>query len=62
MPASTSGVNQALPFSPVEGSRWEVLMAIRSLYFEPQTVASTFDELLVVRAPKQFVGGLVVHF
>ena len=55
-------VNQALPFSPFEGSQWEVLVAVRSLFFEPQDAASMFDELLVARAPKQFVGGLVVRF
>ena len=55
-------VNQALPFSPFEGSRWEVLVAVRSLFFEPQDGASMFDELLVARSPRQFVGGLVVHF
>ena len=37
-------------------------MVIRSLFFEPQDAASSFDELLVARAPKEFVGGLVVHF
>ncbi|MDA1092506.1 MAG: TonB-dependent receptor [Acidobacteria bacterium] len=55
-------VNQALPFSPIDGSRWEVLLAVRSLFFEPRDVASMFDELLVARSPKQVVGGLVVHF
>ena len=55
-------VNQALPFSPFDGSRWEVLLAVRSLFFEPRDVASLFDELLVARSPKQVVGGLVVHF
>ena len=55
-------VNQPLPFSPFDGSRWEVLVAVRSLFFEPQNQASIFDELLVARAPKEFVGGLVVHF
>jgi hypothetical protein len=55
-------VNQALPFSPFDGSRWEVLVAVRSLFFEPRDVASLFDELLVARSPKQVVGGLVVHF
>ena len=55
-------VNQPLPFSPFDGSRWEVLVAVRSLFFEPQNAASFFDELLVSRAPKEFVGGLVVHF
>ena len=55
-------VNQALPFSPFDGSRWEVLVAVRSLFFEPRDAASLFDELLVARAPKEFIGGLVVHF
>ena len=55
-------INQPLPFSPFDGSRWEVLVAVRSLFFEPQDAASVFDELLVARAPKEFVGGLVVHF
>ena len=55
-------VNQALPFSPFDGSRWEVLIAVRSLFFEPRDVASLFDELLVARSPRQVVGGLVVHF
>ena len=55
-------VNQPLPFSPFDGSRWEVLMVVRSLFFEPQDAASSFDELLVARAPTEFVGGLVVHF
>ena len=55
-------VNQALPFSPFGASQWEVLVAVRSLFFEPHDAASMFDELLVARPPKQFVGGLVVHF
>ena len=55
-------VNQPLPFAPFDGSRWEVLVAVRSLFFEPQNATSFFDELLVARAPKEFVGGLVVHF
>ena len=55
-------VHQALPFSPFAGSRWEVLMAVRSLFFDPKQMASMFNELLVVRSPKQVVGGVVVHF
>ncbi|MEE2791739.1 MAG: TonB-dependent receptor [Acidobacteriota bacterium] len=55
-------VHQALPFSPFEGSRWEVLLAVRSLFFDPKQMASMFNELLVVRSPKQVVGGVVVHF
>ena len=55
-------VKQALPFTPFEGSQWEVLVALRSLFREPVAGASTYDELLVVSPPKQFMGGLVVHF
>ena len=55
-------VNQALPFSPFGGSRWEALVVVRSLFFEPQDAVSMFDELLVARPPTEFVGGLVVHF
>ena len=55
-------VRQTLPFSPVEGSDWEVLVDIRSLFREQVLGASVYDELLVASPPKQFVGGLVVHF
>ncbi len=55
-------VNQELPFSPFHGSRWEVLVAVRSLFFDATASASLFDELLLARPPKQIVGGLAVHF
>ncbi|MBM42302.1 MAG: hypothetical protein CL483_10310 [Acidobacteria bacterium] len=55
-------VRQELPFSPLDTGRWEALVAVRSLFFGPQSAASMFDELLVTRPPKQVVGGLVVHF
>lgn len=55
-------VKQMLPFSPVEGSRWEILVAVRSLFRDAWDGASPYDELFVVSPPKQFVGGLVVNF
>ena len=55
-------IHQPLPFSPFEGSRWEALLSVRSLFFDPKQMASMFSELLVVRSPKQVVGGVVVHF
>ena len=55
-------VTQRLPFSPFDGSTWELLVALRSLFHDPAFGASTYDELLVVDAPPQLVGGLVVHF
>ena len=55
-------VKQTLPFSPIEGSDWEVLVDIRSLFREEVAGASVYDELLVAKPPRQVVGGLVVHF
>ncbi len=55
-------IKQGLPFTPFEGSQWEVLIALRSLFREQVAGASAYDELLVVNPPRQFLGGLVVHF
>ena len=55
-------VKQSLPFSPIGGSDWEVLVDVRSLFRDPVAGASVYDELLVVAPPKQVVGGLVVNF
>ena len=55
-------VMQALPFSPIEGSSWELLIAVRSMFYEQVDGGSVYDELLVIDSPRQFVGGLVVHF
>ena len=55
-------VRQTLPFAPFGDSDWEVLVDVRNLLHEQTVGASVYDELLVVNPPKQFVGGLVVHF
>ena len=55
-------VTQMLPFSPIDGSTWELLVAVRSLFHEQVSGGSSYDELLVVSPPRQVVGGLVVHF
>ena len=55
-------VKQTLPFAPFGDSDWEVLVDVRNLLHEQTVGASVYDELLVVNPPKQFVGGLVVHF
>ncbi len=55
-------VTQTLPFAPFEGSSWELLVALRSLFHEQTLGASVYDELLVVDPPRQLVGGLVVRF
>ncbi len=55
-------VMQMLPFSPINGSTWELLVTVRSLFHEQVSGGSVYDELLVVGPPRQVVGGLVVHF
>ena len=55
-------VMQALPFSPFDGSSWELVIAVRSMFHEQTIGGSVYDELLVVDPPRQFLGGLVVHF
>jgi hypothetical protein len=54
-------VNQALPVT-FAGTRWEVLVGLRNLFRDPADTASVYDELLVVRPPKRFVGGVLVRF
>jgi len=55
-------VNQSLPFLNFSGARWEVLMAMRSMFSDGAADASIYDELLVVRSPKRMVGGVAVRF
>ncbi len=55
-------VNQALPFMPINGTKWEVLVGLRNLFRDPDHFGSVYDELLVVRPPKRVVGGVLVRF
>ena len=55
-------VNQSLPFLNFSGARWEMLVALRSLFSDEPANASIYDELLAVRAPKRMVGGVAVSF
>jgi hypothetical protein len=55
-------VNQALPFLNFSNARWEMLVAIRTLYHDDPLDGSVYNELLVVRAPKRVVGGVTVRF
>jgi TonB dependent receptor-like, beta-barrel len=54
-------VNQRLPFLGFTNAEWEVLLALRNLFRDIET-GTVYDELLVVRPPKRFVGGLTVRF
>jgi hypothetical protein len=55
-------VNQALPFLDFTSAEWEILVSVRNIFHDAVTDMSVFDEVLVVRSPKQIVGGLTVRF
>lgn len=56
-------VNQALPFMPFSAAaRWEVLVGLRNMFRDPNEMGSIYDELLVVRAPKRVIGGVLIKF
>jgi len=55
-------LNQSLPFMNFMRSQWEMLLAVRNMFYESSPGASFYDEILVVRPPKRIVGGLTVRF
>ena len=55
-------VRQALPYQPIRGARFEVIVAARTLSREPTAGGSFFDELLTVAPPLRLVGGVQVRF
>lgn len=59
-------VRQALPFQPIQGGTIEVLVAMSNMFRDPANAgafgASSYDELLTVRAPRRVLGGVQVRF
>jgi hypothetical protein len=55
-------VRQSLPFMNFTTAKWEMLLAVRDFFHEAAADQSIYDELLVVRPPKQIVGGLTLRF
>ena len=55
-------VRQSLPFMDFGTAKWEMLVAVRSLFRDSAADSSIYDELLVVHPPKRIVGGLTLHF
>lgn len=59
-------VRQALPFQPIQGGKIEVLVAMSNMFRDPANAgafgASSYDELLTVRAPRRVLGGVQVRF
>jgi hypothetical protein len=53
---------QGLPFlTPLTGADWEVLLAVRNLFYETDE-GGTLDELAVVNPPTRVMGGISVRF
>lgn len=55
-------VRQALPFLGFTSARWEMLLAMRTLFRDDPFGGSVYDELFVVRSPKRVLGGVTVRF
>jgi hypothetical protein len=53
-------VNQGLPLPG--GVEWEVLLAVRNLFYHDQESTSLLDESLVVDSPRRVLGGLALRF
>ena len=55
-------LTQGLPFlQPITRADWEVLLAVRNLFYE-DFEGATLDEIAVVRPPKRLMGGFAVKF
>ena len=55
-------VYQLLPFVGWDGTSWELMVAVRNLFYEDIENASILDEIAVVDAPRRVLGGVTVRF
>lgn len=55
-------INQALPFQPLRGGHFEVLVAVSNLYRDRRQPGSLFDEILTVAPPTRLLGGVQLRF
>ncbi|HSF17722.1 MAG TPA: carboxypeptidase regulatory-like domain-containing protein [Vicinamibacteria bacterium] len=55
-------VYQLLPFVGWNGTRWELMVAVRNLFYEDLENSSLLDEFAVVDAPRRVLGGVTVRF
>ena len=55
-------VYQLLPFAGWNGTQWEVMMAVRNLFYDDIEGASILDEMAVIDAPRRVLGGVSVRF
>jgi hypothetical protein len=55
-------LHQELPYHPAGDGRVELIFAVRTLFRDFHNGASFYDELLTVRPPTRFMGGIQVRF
>ena len=55
-------VFQVLPFVGWNGTSWELMVAIRNLFYEDMESTSILDEAAVIEAPRRVLGGVTVRF
>jgi hypothetical protein len=55
-------MHQELPYRPSGDGRVELIFAVRTLFRDVHNGASFYDELLTVRPPTRFMGGIQVRF
>ncbi len=55
-------VFQVLPFVGWNGTSWELMVAVRNLFYGDIENASLLDEIAVIHAPRRVLGGVTVRF
>ena len=55
-------VFQALPFAGWNGTSWELMVAVRNLFYDDIENTSVLDEIAVIDAPRRVLGGVTVRF
>lgn len=55
-------VFQVLPFVGWNGTSWELMVAVRNLFYEDLEDVSILDEMAVIDAPRRVLGGVTVRF
>ena len=55
-------VHQLLPFVGWDSTQWELMVAVRNLFYEDFESGTFFEEMSVIDSPARVVGGVSVHF
>jgi hypothetical protein len=55
-------VYQMLPFVGWEKTQWELMLAVRNLFYEDLGNVTFLDELAIIDSPRRLLGGVLVRF